>query len=79
MSLKVWAANGWLRTHKTSRQEIQNLIAIVRRDLTDARAEGISADWRFGIAYNNARPSRSRNLPRCMSWRTPKSPKLEPI
>lgn len=54
MSLKDWAANGWLRAHKTSRQEIQNLIAIVRRDLTDARAEGISADWRFGIAYNAA-------------------------
>lgn len=54
MSLKDWEANGWLRTHKTSRQEIQNLIAIVRRDLIDARAEGISADWRFGIAYNAA-------------------------
>ncbi len=26
----------------------------MRRDLTDARAEGISDDWRFGIAYNAA-------------------------
>lgn len=54
MTLKDWEANGWLRPHKTSRQEIGNLLAIVRRDLTDARAEGISDDWRFGIAYNAA-------------------------
>lgn len=54
MSLKDWADNGWLRTHKISRQEIGNLLTIVRRDLKDARAEGISADWRFGIAYNAA-------------------------
>ena len=54
MSLKEWEANGWLRAHKTSRQEIQNLFAIVRRDLADARATEVSADWRFGIAYNAA-------------------------
>ncbi len=45
----------WIRPELvTSRQEIQNLIAIVRRDPTDAHAEGISADWRSGIAYNAA-------------------------
>lgn len=54
MTLKDWEANGWLRPHKTSRQEIGNLLVIVRRDLTDARSEGISDDWRFGIAYNAA-------------------------
>jgi uncharacterized protein (UPF0332 family) len=31
-----------------------NLIEIVRRDLQDARATEVSADWRFGIAYNAA-------------------------
>lgn len=54
MSLKQWAANGWLKPHKTSRQEIENLLGIVRRDLEDASAHAISADWRFGIAYNAA-------------------------
>jgi hypothetical protein len=54
MSLKDWSTNGWLREHRTSRREISDLLAIVRRDLTDARAGGISADWRFGIAYNAA-------------------------
>lgn len=51
MSLKQWADNGWLRPHTTSRQEIAGLLAIIERDLHDAGGE-ISADWRFGIAYN---------------------------
>ena len=53
MSLKQWADNGWLRPHKTSPQEIADLLAIVDRDLDDAESE-ISADWQFGIAYNAA-------------------------
>lgn len=53
MSLKQWAENGWLRPHQTSPQEIGDLLAIVDRDLADAEGK-ISADWRFGIAYNAA-------------------------
>jgi len=53
MSLKQWEANGWIRKHETSPDEINNLFMIVDRDLKDA-SEGISADWRFGIAYNAA-------------------------
>lgn len=53
MSLQQWANNGWLRAHQTSPKEIQDLLAIVRRDLADA-AGNISADWQFGIAYNAA-------------------------
>jgi hypothetical protein len=54
MTLKQWADNGWLKPHKTSRQEIKNLLAIVDRDLEDGQESSISADWRFGIAYNAA-------------------------
>jgi len=54
MSLKQWASNGWLRSHRTSGEEIGNLLAIVKRDMQDAKEETISADWRFGIAYNAA-------------------------
>lgn len=54
MSLKQWAADGWLKAHKTSPQEIGNLPSIVRCDLADAGQEGLSADWRFGIAYHAA-------------------------
>jgi len=53
MTLAQWADNGWLKTHRTSREEIGNLLSIVERDLKDAES-GISADWRFGIAYNAA-------------------------
>lgn len=53
MDLKQWAANGWLKAHATSPQEIGNLLAIVERDLQDASGD-ISSDWRFGIAYNAA-------------------------
>ncbi len=54
MSLKQWAANGWLKEHRSSTEEIGNLLAIVERDLKDAAESAISADWRFGIAYNAA-------------------------
>ena len=53
MSLKQWVDNGWLQPHRTSREEISNLFSIVERDLKDAQRD-ISADWRFGIAYNAA-------------------------
>ena len=36
MSLKEWESNGWLRKHKTSKQEIADLLEIVDRDLKDA-------------------------------------------
>ena len=52
MSLQDWANNGWLRAHATSKSEILQLIEIVNRDLKDAQQRGLSADWRFGIAYN---------------------------
>jgi hypothetical protein len=53
MTLNQWAANGWLRPHKPSPQEISGLFSIVERDLADAESD-ISTDWRFGIAYNAA-------------------------
>ncbi|MBO0862752.1 MAG: hypothetical protein J2P21_30505 [Chloracidobacterium sp.] len=42
-----------MRPRQTSSQEIDDLFAIVARDLVDT-AGSISADWRFGIAYNAA-------------------------
>ena len=53
MTLRDWENNGWLKAKPTSGQEIQNLFAIVERDLQDAEGP-ISSDWRFGIAYNAA-------------------------
>lgn len=53
MSLQKWVEYGWLRFHKSSKKEIADLLRIVDRDLQDASGD-ISADWRFGIAYNAA-------------------------
>jgi len=53
MTLNQWVDNGWLHRHKTSQEEIENLVMIIDRDLKDAKG-GISDDWRFGIAYNAA-------------------------
>jgi uncharacterized protein (UPF0332 family) len=53
MTLRHWAEKGWIRPHRASREEIGKLFAIVERDLRDAKAE-VTADWRFGIAYNAA-------------------------
>ncbi len=53
MTLQQWAANGWLRPHQPSLQEISGLFSIVQRELDDAERD-ISADWQFGIACNAA-------------------------
>lgn len=54
MSLTDWQRHGWLTPHATSAQEIGDLLALVARDLRDSQASGVSADWRFNIAYNAA-------------------------
>ena len=54
MSLQDWLDNGWLKRHQTDTQEIVNLLNIVDRDLRDADNASLSADWKFGIAYNAA-------------------------
>jgi len=54
MTLKNWQSNGWLKSHRTSAEEVGNLLDIVKRDIGDSQKEAISADWRFGIAYNAA-------------------------
>ncbi|OGD18067.1 MAG: hypothetical protein A2W03_14445 [Candidatus Aminicenantes bacterium RBG_16_63_16] len=54
VSLAEWLTNGWLIEHKTSREEIQHLLRLADRDLTDCRNQSLSVDWCFNIAYNAA-------------------------
>ncbi len=54
MTLKNWLANGWLREHDTSADEVADLLGVIERDLRDASVDGLSADWRMNIAYNAA-------------------------
>lgn len=52
MSLKSWRVQGRLRGHTATRTEIQNLLEVARRDLTDAAVPALSSDRRFLIAYD---------------------------
>jgi hypothetical protein len=54
MNLENWRTEGRLRQHKASREEIQDLIDVVERDLKDAAVSGLSTDRRFLIAYEAA-------------------------
>lgn len=65
MSLKDWLKNGWLVEHKTSPQEIGNLLDVIKRDLDDCRAAGLSADWKMNIAYNAALQAATAALAAC--------------
>src|SRR5262247_635579 len=46
VSFADWVKNGWLVAHKSSKQEIANLLGIVARDLKDSQAKDVSDDWR---------------------------------
>jgi len=65
MSLKDWLKNGWLVEHKTSPQEVRNLLGVADRDLDDCRAAGLSADWKMNIAYNAALQATTAALAAC--------------
>jgi hypothetical protein len=62
VSFADWVKNGWLVAHKSSKQEIANLLGIVARDLKDSQAKDVSDDWRFAIAYNGG--ACGRRIPR---------------
>lgn len=52
MSLKELLTQGSIKPHKTSKEEIRNLLDLVRRDIKDAEVKTISTDRRFATAYN---------------------------
>ena len=54
MSLQDWLKFGWLKEHKTSRQEIADLFAVADRDLKACQTPNLVPDWQFNIAYNAA-------------------------
>jgi hypothetical protein len=62
VSLKEWLRNGWLIEHKTSREEIIDLLAIADRDIADCQISTLSPDWRLNIAYNSALQSATAAL-----------------
>lgn len=49
-----WLAAGLLKKHSPTRAEINELLALVERDLEQCQVAGLSPDWRLAIAYNAA-------------------------
>ena len=54
MSWKQLLAKGEVKAHRTSKQELDNIRALIARDMADASLPGLSADRQFATAYNAA-------------------------
>ena len=54
VSLEDWLNQGRLRHHRTSKNEIKQLLDVFARDIADAESNTISIDRRFATAYNAA-------------------------
>jgi hypothetical protein len=54
MSLEQWLRNAWLQPNEPTVAQIQRLLQVVDRDISDAQAAGLSADGRFQHAYDAA-------------------------
>ncbi len=52
MTWQKLVATNRAKPHKTSKQELDGLRAVVERDLKDAAIPGLSEDRRFATAYN---------------------------
>jgi len=65
MSFQDWLSNGWLVAHRTSPQEISDLLAVADRDMKDSQTPGLSSDWRLNIAYNAALQTATAALAAC--------------
>ena len=52
MSLHDWLGSGFIAEHRTSRQEIHELLALVDRDLHESETGTHSPEWKLSIAYN---------------------------
>ncbi|HEV2965183.1 MAG TPA: hypothetical protein VG649_25385 [Candidatus Angelobacter sp.] len=62
MSLRDWVVNGWLTEHRSSAEEIRNLLNLVDRDLRTSQVKELDTDWKFAIAYNAALQAASAAL-----------------
>ncbi len=54
MSLEDWLGNRWLTEHRTSTEEVNDLLEVIQRDLRESQLDGLSDDWSFNLAYSAA-------------------------
>ena len=69
MSWQTLLTSQRLKTHSTSKQELDDLRAVVERDLADAAITALSADRRFATAYNAALQTATMAIA-CAGYRT---------
>ena len=69
MSWQTLTAAQKIRPHSTSKRELDDLRAVVERDLADAAIGGLSADRRFATAYNAALQTATMAVA-CAGYRT---------
>lgn len=69
MNWNTLLANGSVQTHSTSKQELDDLRAVIARDLADAAILQTSADRRFATAYNAALQT-AKMAVACAGYRT---------
>ena len=79
MSWQQLLARGEIKAHQTSKQELDNIRALIARDLADAGLAGLSADRRFATAYNAALQAGKIAIGACRTLRSSSSrPKRAP-
>src|SRR3990172_8422887 len=54
MSLEQWSQNGWLQRRDPTVADVQKLLQVVDRDISDADAPDLSPDGCFQHAYDSA-------------------------
>jgi len=52
MNLTHLLNQGKIQSHKTSKEEVTNLLTAIDRDIKDAKIEELSLDRKFSTAYN---------------------------
>jgi len=52
MNLTHLLNQGKIQSHKTSKEEVTNLLAAIDRDIKDAKIEELSPDRKFSTVYN---------------------------
>jgi hypothetical protein len=73
MSWKKLLAENKVHAHKTSRKELDDLRAVVVRDLEDAAIQELSDDRRFATAYNAALQTAKMSIA-CAGFRLASTP-----
>jgi hypothetical protein len=73
MSWKKLQAEGKVRTHKTSRKELDDWRAVIARDLEDSAIQELSDDRRFATAYNAALQAATMSIA-CAGFRLATAP-----